>query len=115
MDQLSALAVSITVEGITAALLLARQGRAKVLRGIAAAALATVVTHPAAWWSFKALEPAIGYWETVAAVEALVCLAEAPAYRLLVPLRWPAAVAVSVAANLASMLAGLLYYYASRA
>ena len=38
MDQLSALAVSITVEGITAALLLARQGRAKVLRGVAAAA-----------------------------------------------------------------------------
>ena len=80
------------------------------MRGIAAAALATVVTHPAAWWSFKALEPAIGYWETVAAVELLVCLAEAPAYRLLVPLRWPAAVAVSVAANAASMLAGLLYY-----
>jgi hypothetical protein len=110
MDQLSALAASIAVEGITAALLLARQGRAKVLRGIAAAAVATVVTHPAAWWSIKALEPAIGYWQAVAMVEVLVCLAEAPAYRLLVPLRWPAAVAVSVAANAASMLAGLLYY-----
>ena len=110
MDQSSALAASIAVEGAVVALLLMRMDRAKLLRGIAAAALATLMTHPLAWWSIKALEPAAGYWVAVAAVEALVCLAEAVAYRLLVPLAWPAALAVSVVANAASTLVGLLYY-----
>ena len=110
MDQPSALAASIAVEGVTVALLLMRMDRAKLLRGIAAATLATLVTHPLAWWSIKALEPAAGYWSAVVAVEAVVCLAEAMAYRLLVPLAWPAALGVSVAANAASTLAGLLYY-----
>jgi len=110
MDQSSALAASIAVEGAVVALLLMRMGRAKLLRGIAVAALATLITHPLAWWSIKALEPAAGYWGMVAAVEVLVCLAEAMAYRFLVPLTWPAALAVSVTANAASTLAGLLYY-----
>jgi len=110
MDQLSALAVSIAVEGAIAALLLARLGRAKVLRGIASAAVATLLTHPLAWWSIKALEPFAGYWTAVVSVEVLVCLAEAIAYRLLVPLSWPAAVVVSLVANAASTLVGLLYY-----
>src|SRR5215475_6257352 len=110
MDQSSALAVSIAVEGATAALLLARLGWAKVLRGIVAAAAATLLTLPMAWWSIKALEPFAGYWAALVLVEALVCLAEAVVYRLLVPLTWPAAGAVSLAANAASTLVGLLYY-----
>jgi len=110
MDQPSALAASIAVESVVVALLLMRMGWAKLLRGIAAAALATLITHPLAWWSIKALEPTAGYWAAVAAVEALVCLAEAMAYRLLVPLTWPAALGLSVAANAASTLVGLLYY-----
>jgi hypothetical protein len=110
MDQLSALAASIAVEGLVAASLLARLGWRKVLRGIFAAALATLATHPVAWAGIKALESAGGYGLAVLVVEALVCLAEAIAYRLLVPLAWPAALAVSVAANAASTLAGLLYY-----
>ena len=110
MDQPSALAASIAVEGAVVALLLMRMDRARLLRGIAAAALATLITHPLAWWSIKTLEPSAGYWAAVAAVEALVCLAEAMAYRFLVPLTWPAALAVSVAANVASTFAGLLYY-----
>jgi hypothetical protein len=110
MDQSTALAASILIEGVTVAILLARLGFRKVLRGVAAAALATLATHPVAWWSTKTFEPALGYWATVAAVEALVCLAESVAYRLLVPLRWLPALAVSVAANAASTLAGLLYY-----
>ncbi|MBV8191247.1 MAG: hypothetical protein JO339_28685 [Alphaproteobacteria bacterium] len=110
MDQPSALAASIGIESIIVAILLARLGWAKVLRGIAAATLGTIVTHPLAWWSIVALEPAIGYWAAVALVEALVCLAESLAYRLLVPLVWPLALAMSVAANAASTLAGFLYY-----
>src|SRR5215467_11729894 len=110
MDQLSALAASIAVEGLTAAVLLVRLGGAKLLRGVLAAALATLATHPVAWPGITALEPVAGYWPAVLLVEALVCLAEAVAYRLLVPLSWPAALAVSVAANAASTLAGLLYY-----
>jgi hypothetical protein len=110
MDQPSALAASIAVEGVAVVLLLARSGWARLLRGIGAAALATLVTHPLAWWSIQALEPAAGYWAAVAVVEALVCLIESPAYRFLVPLDWPAALLVSVVANSTSTLAGLLYY-----
>ena len=110
MDQSSALAVSIAVEGAIVAVLLARLGRAKVSRGIASAAVATLLTHPVAWWSIKALEPFAGYWPAVVLVELIVCLVEAVAYRLLVPLTWPAALGVSLAVNAASTLAGLFYY-----
>lgn len=108
MDQPSALAASILVEGATVALLLASLGRRKVLRGMALAAVSTLVTHPAAWWSIQALEPAAGYGLAVSAVEASVCLVEALAYRLFLPLPWAAAVLLSVGANGASTLTGLL-------
>jgi len=110
MDQLAALLASMVVEGVTVALLLARSGRGKLARGIGVAALSTLATHPFAWWSIGAGELVVGYWVAVVAVEVLVCLAEATAYRIVVPLEWPAALGVSVAANAISTLAGLLYY-----
>jgi hypothetical protein len=110
MDQLAALLASMVVESITVALLLARSGRGRLVRGVAVAALSTLVTHPFAWWGIGAAEPALGYWAAVLVVEALVCLAEAIAYRMVVPLGWPASLSVSVAANGTSTLAGLLYY-----
>lgn len=109
MDQSSALAASIVVEGATVAILLAGLGWRKLVRGVAVAALSTVATHPFAWWSIQALEPLVGYGIAVGAVEALVCLAEAIAYRFMLSLRWPAAVLVSAGANGASTLTGLLY------
>ena len=110
MDQLAALLTSMVVEGITVAVLFAKSGRRKLVRGVGVAAFSTVVTHPFAWWGIGAAEAVLGYWWAVAIVEALVCLAEAIAYRLLVPLRWSAALAVSVIANAMSTLLGLLYY-----
>jgi hypothetical protein len=110
MDQPWALVASIGIECAIVAILLGRLGWEKVLRGIIAATLGTIVTHPLAWWSIVAIEPAVGYWAAVAAVEALVCLAESLAYRLLVPLAWPRALAMSVAANAASTFSGFLYY-----
>ena len=113
MDQSTALFASVAVEAITVALLLARRGRRTILRGMAAAAVATIATHPLAWWGIEVLEPVLGYWAAVLAVEALVCLGEAVAYRLLVALDWPTALGVSVVANAASTLAGLLFYAAT--
>lgn len=110
MDQLAALLVSMVVEGVTVVLVLARSGRGKLARGVGVAALSTLVTHPFAWWGIGAAEPALGYWVAVVMVEALVCLSEAIAYRFVVPLKWPAALGVSLAANGMSTLAGLLYY-----
>ena len=80
------------------------------MRGIAVAVFATLATHPFAWWGIVAAESAMGYWAAVLSAEALVCLAEAIAYRFVVPLGWPTALGVSVAANAASTLAGLIYY-----
>ena len=83
------------------------------MRGIGVASVSTIATHPLAWRSIGAVEPVIGYWAAVLAVEALVCLAEAMAYRIVVPLDWSTSLVVSVAANGTSMLAGLLYYAAA--
>jgi len=113
MDQSTALFASVAVEAVTVALLLARRGRRTLLRGMTTAVLATTVTHPLAWWGVETLEPAIGYWAAVLAVEALVCLAEAVAYRLVVALDWPTALGLSVVTNGASTLAGLLFYAAT--
>jgi hypothetical protein len=110
MDQLSALLASVAVESVTVAILLARRSRGTLVRGIAVAALSTIATHPLAWWSIETIEPSVGYWAAVLTVEALVCLAEAIAYRLMVPLDWPTSLVVSIGANGTSTLAGLLYY-----
>lgn len=114
MDQSAALIFSIGIEAATAAGLLRLLGWAAPWRGVAAAALATLVTHPVVWWSVPVLEPSTGYWPAVLAVEALVCLAESVVYRFLLPLAWPKALAVSVMANAASTIAGLLYYAGAR-
>jgi hypothetical protein len=113
MDQLSALLASVAVESVTVTILFARRARRTLVRAIAVAALSTIATHPLAWWSIEALEPTIGYWVAVVTVEALVCLAEAMAYRLMVPLDWPTSLVVSAGANGTSTLAGLLYYAAA--
>ena len=113
MDQVSALLASMAVESATVAVLLARSPWGLFTRGIAVASCATVATHPFAWWGIGAAEPVVGYWAAVVALEALVCLAEAVAYRFVVPLSWPRSLVVSVAANGASTLAGLLYYAAA--
>lgn len=110
MDQLSALLASVAVESVTVALLFARRARRTLVRAIAVAAVSTVATHPLAWWSIETIEPSVGYWIAVLIVEALVWLAEAMAYRLVVPLDWPGSLVVSAVANGTSTLAGLLYY-----
>jgi hypothetical protein len=84
----------------------ARAGR----RAALAAAVATLTTHAGAWHGVIMLEPALGYVTAVAAVEAIVVLAEAVAYRCIVPLPWPDALLVSLIVNAASTTVGLALY-----
>jgi hypothetical protein len=111
MDQATALFVSIAVEAVAAATLLAFSGWGRPLRGMAAAALATLITHPIAWGAASDFDPVMGFWVRTAVVEILVSLAESVAYRWLVPLAWPRALLASIAANAASTCVGLAYFY----
>jgi hypothetical protein len=111
MDQTTALFVSIGAEAVAAATLLALSGWGKPWRGMAAAALATLITHPLAWRAAPGLDPVMGFWARTVVVETLVSLAETAAYRWLVPLAWPRALLASIAANAASTCVGLAYFY----
>ena len=110
MDQVTALLVSIAVEAALAAGLLSLSSWGKPLRGVAVAALATLVTHPVVWWMFPEFEFRSNYWTAFTLVEALVVLAEAAAYRLIVS-NWLRALGLSFAANAASAGIGMLYYF----
>jgi hypothetical protein len=110
VSQSAALLLSIMIEIVVAATLtgMARWGPAQ--RAALAAALATLATHWAVWCSVLWLMPWFGYWPAVVLVEACVVAAEAVAYRLIVPLGWRRALAVSLAANAASACIGLTLY-----
>lgn len=114
MDQATALLVSIAVEAIVAASVLALSGWGAPWRGVAAALAATLLTHPAVWWSFPEIELSTSYRTAFAVTEALVVLVEMLAYRLILPLGWWRALALSFIANAASAGVGVLYYLLAR-
>lgn len=101
-----ALALTLAVE-VPLAALLARPLRLPLLRAVAAAVAASLLTHPALFFGVRAASPALGYWPAVAAGEALVVLAEAGIYAALVPAPARSAAALSLVANSASFGTGL--------
>ena len=105
MPQAAALLLSLLTEAAAAALMARRDGAAA--RAAVTAVLATCATHPVLWDVLWELIPELGYWPAIAIGEVGVVAIETLFYRLLVPLPWMRALAVSAGANAASFGAGL--------
>jgi len=110
MSQTFSLFLSILIEAAVAFAVMWISGWGSGMRAMLAATIGTLVTHPIVWQTVPALEPAIGYGVAVVLVEGATVLAESIGYRLIVPLPWGRALAVSLVANVASAGAGLAYY-----
>lgn len=80
---------------------------ARAGRAAAAAVMVNCVTHPPLWWFLRRFHGA-AYWPAFALAESAVCLVEALLLARALRLRGPVPYAASVAANAASVLAGLL-------
>ncbi|MFJ1586391.1 hypothetical protein ACIOC1_24105 [Streptomyces sp. NPDC088197] len=72
-----------------------------------AAVMVNCVTHPPLWWFLRQTHGA-AYWPAFAVAESAVCLVEGLLLGRLLRLRGPLPYASSVAANCASVIAGLL-------
>lgn len=110
MTQTTALLLSIAIEAVTAALLMRLWRSGNAARAALAATAATLATHMAVWKAVPAMAGAVGYWPAMLLAELAVVMAEAPAYRLIVPLDWRAALGASLIANAASAGIGLALY-----
>jgi hypothetical protein len=108
--QTMAMLASMGLEALAAAALLRATGWGRPWRGAAAAVLGTLLSHPLAWGGISLAQERLGYWPAVLGVEALVALAEAPAYRVLVPIPWRRALLAALLANAISTAAGLGWY-----
>jgi hypothetical protein len=109
MTQIEAMLLSMASEAIVAAAV-ASTWRLRWWRAAAAAVVGTALTHWLLWQVFADVADATGYWTALAACEAAVVLVEAVVYRLALRCRWTTAVLVSLAANAASTLLGLIIY-----
>jgi len=112
MSEWLALAISAAVEAPVAALIVyyARwQSRGALHVGLAAA-VATAVTHPQLWEAALWAYPRYEYWPSLLALEALVVLAEALLIAWMAKFALHRALVVSLAANIASCAAGLLFF-----
>jgi hypothetical protein len=107
VPQAVSLIFSIVIEAIVAFAWLRAFGWGNGWRGALSATVGTLITHPIVWRTVPPLEEAIGYGAAVALIEAGVVLAESIPYRLIVPLAWKRALAVSLVANAASACAGI--------
>ena len=110
MTEADALLLSVAVEAPAAALLIWLTRWGPAWRAASAATLATLGTHWLAWRSILWLMPWSDYAATVLLVEAGVVAMEAIAYRLIVPLGLRRALVMSLAANAASTVIGLMLY-----
>lgn len=106
MNQTTALAWTLLLE-TPAALLAAHRWRLSWLHAGCAALLASCITHPLAWDAALALHPE-HYFVGWLCIEAAVVLAEAGIFFLLLRLSPARALALSLAANSISALAGTL-------
>lgn len=107
MSEPAALLLSVILEAPVAAFLVWWTGWGCPARTALVALPATVATHPLAWEAMVAFIPVHGYAPAVGAVECGVVLVETVFYALLVPLGRGRALAVSAAANAASVAGGL--------
>ena len=105
MGQGAALVLTLVVECLVVVVLL-RPSVIGMSRIIAAAAAASLLTHPFAWRAAAALSPD-GYAQGVAIIEVAVVLVEAAVLRLLLPVDARRAFVIATIANLASFTAGL--------
>jgi hypothetical protein len=108
MPQSLALALTLAVE-LPLVLLCARRAGWNSGRTALAALLASLATHPIAWWASRQLG-AVDYASGAWAIESLVCLAEAGVYAGLLRLRPLPALGLACAANIASMATGFLLW-----
>ena len=100
-----ALTVAVEVPVYVAAVTPASTARFR--RTAVAAAMVNLVTHPLLWW-FLSRVPTRGYWPAFAVAESVVCLVEGALMSWWLRLRGPVPYAASVAANAASVIAGML-------
>lgn len=110
MVEADALVISAAVEGPTAFLLarFAKWPSRGALHVGLASVVATAVTHPQAWSAALWAYPHFSYWPTTIVIEALVIAAEGLLIAWMAQLAFSRAMAVSLIANSASYLAGLL-------
>lgn len=111
MIEVEALAVSAAIEAPVAYLIVRMAkwpGRGALHAGLASA-VATAVTHPQLWAAALWAYPRLGYWPSVAGLEALVVLVEGVLIAWMASLALHRAMLVSLIANAASCLAGLLF------
>ena len=80
------------------------------LNAAIAISLATAVTHPQLWTAALWLYPRIGYWPTAGVTETAVAVVEAAIVAWATALSPARALVLSVVANSASTLVGLLLF-----
>lgn len=110
MTQSLALILSIAVEACAAALAARGLRWGAPVPAALAAALGTLATHAFVWDGVEDGIAAIGYWPALALAETAAVLVESLFYRALATSRLTQALALSAAANAASLGLGLLLY-----
>ena len=112
MGEAWGLVISCLVEAPIAWLMvrLARWPSRGALHAGLASAVATAVTHPQLWAAAQWAYPRFGYWQSVIGLEALVVLAEGLLIAWMAALAIHRAMLVSLVANTASCVAGLLLF-----
>jgi len=112
MAEAAALAISAAIEAPVAwlAVRLARWPCRGLLDAALAAAVATAVTHPQLWAAAEWAYPRYGFWPSAIGLEAMVVAVEALLIAWMAQLALHRAFVVSVLANLASCLAGLVSF-----
>jgi hypothetical protein len=107
--EIPALALSAAIEGPVGALVVrAARWPSRGLAHVAGAcAVATAVTHPQLWAAAEWAYPRFGYWQSLAALEGAVVLAEGALIAWMAGLRLHRAMLVSLAANAVSCAVGL--------
>jgi len=110
MIEAEALVISAAIEG-PIAFLIARlrkwPSRGALHVGLASC-VATAITHPQLWSAALWAYPRFPYWPTTIGLETLVIAVEGLLIAWMASLSFPRAILVSMIANLASCLAGLL-------
>ncbi|SFF32191.1 hypothetical protein SAMN05216251_111185 [Actinacidiphila alni] len=102
-----ALTLLVEVPCYVAAVTAAAPAPVRPRRTALAAVMVNCVTHPPLWWFLRQAHGA-AYWPAFAVAEAAVCAVEGLLLGRLLRLRGQLPYAASVAANCASVIAGLL-------
>lgn len=112
LSQIAALGLTLAVEAPLVTVVAYWRG-IRWQRGLAAGLLASCLTHPFAWklsWWASTLFATPHYFRWFVAIEAAVCLVEALVFRRILHTSWAWSVGLSVVANAASSLLGVLLW-----